>query len=201
MSPTLTAIYRAQPAARKLFDWILAAGVEDNRTTVGDLMEQCDVSRRQSITVLRALADAGCGEFKVGRKGHPSRLEWARDPRALADKLAGAEALDELEPERAGADESDGAGERHDGREQAPARSRLGAGEVFIEMFPNDEPAQAPKPPPSRPRRAPPSRHALIEHTYVLRPNLRLVVELPEDLSAREAEVLGEWVKNLSFER
>jgi hypothetical protein len=41
----------------------------------------------------------------------------------------------------------------------------------------------------------------LIEHSYVLRPKLRVVVKLPEDLSAREAEVLGNWLREISFER
>ena len=41
----------------------------------------------------------------------------------------------------------------------------------------------------------------MVEHAYVLRPDLRLSVNLPVDLTQREAEVLAAWVRNLSFER
>jgi hypothetical protein len=85
---TLLAIYRTQPTARKLFDWLRRVGSKRNYTTVDDLIEHLSVTRRIAIPLLRSLADAGCGEFKVGRKGHPSRLEWAKSPRGLAEALA-----------------------------------------------------------------------------------------------------------------
>lgn len=85
---TLLAIYRTQPTARKLFDWLRRVGAKRNYTTVDDLIEHIGVSRRTAIPLLRSLAEAGCGEFKVGRKGHPSRLEWAESPRGLAEALS-----------------------------------------------------------------------------------------------------------------
>jgi hypothetical protein len=171
----LTTICQAQPAARKLFDWIVQADVEDNRTTVEDLIDHCGISRRSAINLLRCLAEAGFGEFKVGRKGHPSRFEWTEDPQLLAEQL--------------------GQGDEDDEDEDGSVAKSNGNGELFADMF-AAEPI-ATQPPPSRVR----ASDKLIEHHYVLRPNLRIVVELPEDLSAREAEVLAAWVRNLSFER
>ena len=34
-------------------------------------------SRSQLLVVFKALNDLGCGEFKVGRRGWPSRFEWS----------------------------------------------------------------------------------------------------------------------------
>lgn len=169
----LTEIYRTQPAARKLFDWIVQAEVEAQRTTVEDLLDNCGVSRRHAINVLRALADAGYGEFKVGRKGHPSRFEWAEDPRVLAERLERGDGRDDDELEQA-----------HDGNGRA-----LGDGELFDALIAQSEPIRAA------------GDAAWIEHSYVLRPDVRLVVQLPADLSAREAEILSNWIRDLSFER
>jgi hypothetical protein len=180
---TLIAIYQAQPAARKVFDWIRQADIEENRTTVEELIDNCGISRRHAVNLLRALADAGYGEFKVGRKGHPSRFEWSEAPQLLADWIEGHDggSPDELDDEL-------------DELTPKPSDSLVaGNGELFVEMFPQTE---------HEPVATATSRAIeLIEHSYVLRPKLRLVVKLPADLSAREAEVLGEWIKNLSFER
>jgi len=177
----LSTIVRAQPAARKLFEWIVQSGLEHDRTIVEDLIENCGVSRRAAINLLRALADGGYGEFKVGRKGHPSRFEWAQDPQALAERvgqLADADGRDH---------DGDDADADADGK---PKPNGLAAGELAAELFSKQVEAIGSA-----------GDVQLIEHSYVLRPKLRIVVKLPEDLSAREAEVLGEWIKNLSFER
>jgi hypothetical protein len=184
MSPdALTTLCQAQPAARKLFDWIVQADLEDNRTTVEDLIDHCGISRRNAINLLRALGEAGLGEFKVGRKGHPSRFEWTEDPQQLAEQLEQRE------------DEDDGPAAK------AKSNGKRDNGELFEDMLAT-EPVVTEPPPPSRTRTPVVARDArLIEHYYVLRPNLRIVVALPEDLSAREAEVLGAWINNLSFDR
>jgi hypothetical protein len=36
-----------------------------------------EFSRQQLLSVFKALNDLGCGEFKVGRRGWPSRFEWS----------------------------------------------------------------------------------------------------------------------------
>lgn len=179
----LDTIVRVQPTARLLFDWILRHEFVE-RTTVEDLIEQLEIPRKAAITLLRSLADAGHGEFKVGRKGHPSRLEWSDDPHRLASRALG------LEPEPGEEEEEDDpAPTPSDAAERTPTdEAPTRAGET------SNEPA------PAR-RGLDGLSDALIEHSYVLRPGLRVVVALPEDLSGREAEVLGDWVRNLSFER
>jgi hypothetical protein len=206
MSPELHHIYRAQPAAKLLFDWILRAGVEDNRTTVEELIEQLEVPRKTAINLLRALDEAGHGEFKVGRKGHPSRLEWSDDPQALAERLNGGDRQPadedpneetEVDPKLDGRDpEPDAPGDQVDEHVDAELGSGSSASGKWLAGV--DEIAGVATP---RQRRASGPETELIEHSYVLRPQLRVVIALPEDLSAREAEVLAGWIRNLSFER
>ena len=40
----------------------------------------------------------------------------------------------------------------------------------------------------------------MIEHTYILRPDLTVVLELPEDITPREAQRFSQFVDSLSFD-
>lgn len=137
------------PSAQRLFAMLADAQEIGECLTVDELIENLDLGRRSAIDLLRGLEDAGAGEFRLGRKGHPSRLVWSTDPQPLVDEL-----LD---------------------REVPPS----------------------PPPPPS------PGfvSASTIDHVFVLRPDLRIGLSLPADLSAGEAAALGEWVRHLSFER
>lgn len=192
----------SRPGARELFDAILEAGVEDECTTVDELIERSDATRRDAITFLRDLDAAGCGEFKVGRKGHPSRLMWSVDPseiarQAISGEMAGAAPQDEqgLEPEPYAQDLLDASGVGVDESAPAPAtRATLDLDESTLTRARKST---------RRARSAKRDRASaeLIEHSFVLRPDNRVSVALPADLTRREAEVLGDWIRNLSFER
>ena len=189
MPSDLTAIHQSQPAARKVFAWLAEAEIEDKRTTVEDLVEHCHVSRRSAVNLLRALDRAGVGEFKVGRKGHPSRFEWTEEPQAVAERFEQLDGSDGRDDE----DEDDELDGKLDAKTKTKPNGR-GHGELFDDAFLQAE-VELPQ------RRGSTREVELIEHAYVLRPKLRVVVQLPADLSAREAEVLGEWIRNISFER
>jgi len=176
----LRELLKLEPEARTLLASLTAEPPEQGRTTVDELTTTLDLSRRDAIDLLRGLADAGCGEFKVGRKGHPSRLEWSVDVAELAATL----------------DETPSADEPSEPSEPSPSDD---AGET-----PAVEPAPAQASFALEAQTAPTSRRSatpLIEHVYVLRPGLRVRLPLPEDLSPREAAVLADWVRNLSFDR
>ena len=184
----LVELVRSEPAIEQLFDAALAGRLE-RRTTVEDLTELVDLTRRRAIALLRRLADAGCGEFKVGRKGHPSRLEWAAAPDVIARSLVGVEA--------GGDDES---------KQEAPSEVSFalvadeGQRSLGLGSPPPTSSGSA-RPGGRRGRAQPPEGPQSIRHRYVLRPELTIDLMLPSDLSAREAEVLADWVRNLSFER
>jgi hypothetical protein len=154
MPPTNVAALRdlqqSLPVAQKLFALLAEQPEPGECITVDELIEALDLGRRNAVDLLRDLAEARVGEFRLGRKGHPSRLVWSTDPRQLAASLLGSDSRP-FDPDTQPLPESD-AGPR-------------------------------------------------IAHVFVLRPGLRIHVSLPQDLSAREATALGDWVRNLSFER
>lgn len=171
-------LLRTRPALDRLLDSILTAGSDDGRTTVDELLT--DIPRKQAINLLRELEGLGYGMFKVGRKGHPSRFEWSIDPEELRKLL---DDDDEQQTARA-SEEASVAPEK-----PAPTRMSFMGQPATVE-------------PPTTPARAPqPTAGTDIQHQYVLRPDYRVSLNLPDDLTPREAEVLGEWVRNLSFER
>lgn len=200
-------IYSLRPTARALFAAILVADVEDGRTTVDELIESGAATRRQAITLLRDLDEAGCGEFKVGRKGHPSRLEWSGDPRELARQV-----IDEMDGREDPTHDSPSEPEPSQPEADPPDRARPPAAAIALDLSiaqpefpvaanePHDAPARA-STGHSRASELAAAGDDEIEHTYVLRPSRRVNVTLPADLTRREAEVLADWLRNLSFER
>ena len=159
-------LLRARPTLDRLLDSILAAGADEGRTTVDDILADGEVPRRQAINLLRDLESLGYGAFKVGRKGHPSRFEWSIDPAELAAAL-------------------DAGGEPDCDDDDEPSETLT---------VNHDELALA-----ELPRARTTERD--IAHQYVLRPDCRVSLNLPDNLTRREAEVLADWVRNLSFER
>jgi hypothetical protein len=156
-------LLRARPTLDRLLDSILAAGSDEGRTTVDEILADGDVPRRQAINLLRDLESLGYGAFKVGRKGHPSRFEWSIDPADLAATL-------------------DAVGEQADAGDDD-----------------EDDPSEVQTPVAEQHDATPGNTE--IAHLYVLRADYRVSLSLPDNLTRREAEVLADWVRNLSFER
>src|SRR5262249_59844800 len=46
-------------------------------------------SRRDLVRLLQSLARAGAGRFKIGRRGKPSRFEWAAPVNRIATSVMG----------------------------------------------------------------------------------------------------------------
>lgn len=227
----LRELHQSLPAAQKLIAMLAEQDPPADWVTVDEL-EALDLGRRNAIDLLKALEEHGVGEFRVGRKGHPSRLVWVIDPRTLVQQMRGDAALgdavddddasesdDEGEDEdgesllEADDDESDDDDEHDDDDEPRPQLALALQQELdrrMSKLVPPPAPAngrsQARKdaaPVRAEPARAEPSKLAgeLIEHVFVLRPAYTVRLALPANLSAREAAVLGDWVRNLSFER
>lgn len=181
-------LLRARPALDRLLDSIITASAEEGRTTVDELL--VDVPRKHAIALLRELEGLGYGTFKVGRKGYPSRFEWSIEPEELR-KL-----LDDDEEQQAAEAAARSVAEPAPAPEKlAPTRMSFMGQPATIDLADVRPPADGPA------RTASRSSGNEIEHQYVLRPDYRVSLNLPDDLTPREAEVLGAWVRNLSFDR
>jgi hypothetical protein len=77
----LRKLYTNSRAAKAAFDHFAQRKNSSAQTTVDRLQTALrqdghDAARSDIIDLFRELANAGCGHFVVGRKGHPSRFEW-----------------------------------------------------------------------------------------------------------------------------
>ncbi len=183
----LRQLQQSLPAAQKLFAMLAEQDELGEWVTVDELIDNLELGRRNAVDLLREFAEAGVGDFRVGRKGHPSRLVWSTDPRQLVDRVLGRK-LDDAELESVGPERKDDdaavADESESDHDEPPT-----PGNGRSHDFHAPAPAQAP------------ARSQAVEHVFVLRPELRVALALPVDLSPREAAALAEWVRNLSFDR
>lgn len=81
-SASLRKLYAASRSAKAAFDHFAQRQNNSAQTTIDRLQAALrssgqDVSRPDIVDLHKALEDAGCGEFKIGRRGKPSRFEWS----------------------------------------------------------------------------------------------------------------------------
>lgn len=78
---TLQALYAQSACARAAFDNFAGRDNKSSRTTVETLQNalrsQGPFSRPEIASLFKELESAGCGQYVIGRKGHPSRFEWS----------------------------------------------------------------------------------------------------------------------------
>lgn len=77
----LRSLYGSSAVARAVLDHFAVRKNSSSKTTLNRLLATIqadgqDVVRNDVRQVFRALEQAKCGVFVVGRKGHPSRFEW-----------------------------------------------------------------------------------------------------------------------------
>ncbi|WP_019624936.1 hypothetical protein [Thioalkalivibrio thiocyanoxidans] len=146
----LRSLYDSNSAYQAIFDYL--AGRTQNRSVmkVDRVVQQLqgEATRKDVIDLSKKLEEMNLGAFIVGRRGKPSRFEWASELTQVGRVAAGEEA--ELRPYSA--DEED-----------------------------SEDPED------------------MVTHEYMLRPDLPIEIRLPADLTEREAQRLGEYVRTLSF--
>lgn len=78
---TLQALYAQSACAQAAFDYFAGRENKSAKTTVEALQNALKSQgpfRTPEITSLfKELQSAGCGQYVMGRKGHPSRFEWS----------------------------------------------------------------------------------------------------------------------------
>lgn len=91
------ALYDQNPHAKQLFDWTASLQRDATATTIDRISQVLEISRKAAVSLAQQLDDAGCGEFIVGRRGSPSRFEWAYSRVSLGQVAAGeAEEIEEV---------------------------------------------------------------------------------------------------------
>jgi hypothetical protein len=107
---SLKELYNSDLAARTIFDHLASRQRNSPETSVERLLSFLSeagptCSKTEVIQFFKALEEAGCGLFILGRKGRPSRFKWSLNlisvGRAAAGNAASVEAMPEVnhEPE------------------------------------------------------------------------------------------------------
>jgi hypothetical protein len=98
-------LYKSEENAKTLFDWLASRSKDMWTTSIDTLTRKLDVYRGEAVSLARALEEAGCGEFVVGRRGAPSRFKWEFSTISLGKAAAGEE--QRLEAPESPVDEED----------------------------------------------------------------------------------------------
>jgi hypothetical protein len=144
--------YKTNPAARLLLGYF--ARRQQGRVVTVDRLEQVKsdgdekLAREEIIDVLKQLADWGLGEFRAGRRGHPSRFIWSASMSSVGEAAAGRGTIEDVVPQV------------EDGEEEIRT----------------------------------------LQHPFRLRPDYVVTMNLPMDITLREATRLADFVKALPFE-
>jgi len=149
----LQKLYKDSPQARAVLDHFASRERNWTTTTVGRIQWNVGtagtaVSRGDVIDVFKALEDAGCGKFKVGRKGWESRFEWTAQMVSVGQAASG-------EPVKV----------------EEVTKEEMGGEEAEIAL----------------------------RHSYRLRPDISVTLELPRNLTTVEAERLAQFIRSLPF--
>jgi hypothetical protein len=156
-------LYHQNEVARRLFDNLAARQNDIRVTPASRAAVLADASHGEIVALLRKLDELGAGEFKLGRRGSKTRMEWLLSVRSLGAAAQGAanepEAIDPTQVEDSEAET----------RENGVSEFEAGESEW-------------------------------IAHTFQLRPDLRLTFKLPVDLTAKEAERLAGFIRQVPFD-
>lgn len=133
------------------------------KTTVEEA-EEFFKERQGAVSFLKQLGDAGCGQFVTGRRGQPTRIEWA-ECGAIPIAKAFINARTQPQPDPAMPDVN-----------------------TLADCHWNASPAASPV-----------TSAKLHPHTFLLRPELSVRVELPLNLTKEEANRFADFIRTIPF--
>jgi hypothetical protein len=118
-------LYRQNPNAARLFDLNAERSRDAASTSIDAMCRKLEIGRGEAVSLARDLEAAGCGQFKNGRRGAKSRLEWSYSCILLGKAAAGEQVqLEEAEnPE----DDDDMGSENVRGMSIANAKAAIAA--------------------------------------------------------------------------
>ena len=137
-------------------------------TTVDSVLKSSLLTRAQVIDLFKKLAEAGAGEFKTGRRGMQTRIEWAYNVSDIGKFVSGD--VTDVKPLYETEEPTERKGPKSEDVKKHPGRPRGSKNKVHA---------------------------ATNTHTYLLRDDYRLHFRLPKDFSTAEAKRLAEFVQSL----
>jgi hypothetical protein len=99
----LKSLYASDSAAKAVLDEFASRQRNQQTTKLEQLLFRLNnsgigVAKGDVIDVLRRLDEFGCGNFRTGRKGHPTRFEWKYDLVSVGKAAAGGtQAVEEIQ--------------------------------------------------------------------------------------------------------
>lgn len=100
----LKALYASGSVAKAVLDEFASRQRNQQTTKLEQLLFRLNnsgavVAKADVIALLRRLDEIGCGDFRTGRKGHPTRFEWKYDLVGVGKAAAGGtQAVEEIQP-------------------------------------------------------------------------------------------------------
>lgn len=156
-------LYRDNDVARRLFDDLAGRQKDRSMTPASRAAYLANASHGEIVTLFRRLDSLGAGEFKIGRRGAKTRIEWLFSMRSLGEVAKGeANQPEEIDPTQLA-----------DGELDSPEEENS---EVAIDDV------------------------EWIMHPFQLRPDLRISIKLPTNLTMKEAERLAGFIRQVPFD-
>ena len=161
--------------------------------------------KQDAIEFFKQLDKAGCGTFIVGRHGNDSRIQWEFDVRLVARTFLGLERPHDL---ILGAPEFDSDSQKSPAIMNGPAVLRDSA-RPYLEVRERTSTANSPaedrslSPLPDNASRQSVGTDRLstesYDHSFLLRPGLKITVSLPLNITKDEANRLAEFIRSVPF--
>ena len=100
VADSIRELYSIDENAKSFFDWAASRKNDAAETSVDRISEVVGISRGLANELAKAICEAGCGDYIVGRKGWKTRVRWNFSLRSLgATATTGVSRLEEIDPE------------------------------------------------------------------------------------------------------
>jgi hypothetical protein len=183
----LKALYCSDTAAKPVLEYFTTCKPDENVVTVDDLQsfflkKRNDITRQDVINLFKDLETLGVGDFKIGRRTQKTRFVSKISLVSVGQAVVDVNKTEEVNQANQELEKAHREPEQDIEVVREPENSRdLGIKELSAA---NQERAEK-----------------FLTHSFPLRPNLVISLNLPLDLTDSEAERLSGFIKTLPFSR
>jgi len=95
----LKRLYAEDDAARTFFEWAAQRQNDATHTPIALLAQRAGTDKRHARELANRLAQLGCGQFVVGRRGSQSRIVWSVSLKSLGYAVTRGGIVESLDPD------------------------------------------------------------------------------------------------------